>query len=77
MSVDGNKMKITTTASGELRLYANSSGSTVGGDWWRMEFVILNGKIEYRGNGGDQDRVTVAAGKTVTLDFNAGTGTIQ
>jgi hypothetical protein len=27
--------------------------------------------------GGDQDRVTVAAGKTVTLDFNAGTGTIQ
>jgi len=77
MSVVGNKMAITTSASGELRLYANSSGSTVGGDWWRMEFVVLNGKIEYRGNGGDQERVTVGAGKTVTLDFNAGTGTIQ
>ena len=41
-----------------------------------MEFVVLNGKIEYRGNGGDQERATVGAGKTVTLDFNAGTGTI-
>ncbi len=73
----GNKMNITTTAAGELRLYANSTNSTVGGDWWRMEFIVLNGKIEYRGNGGDQERVNVAAGKVVSLDFNAGTGTIQ
>jgi hypothetical protein len=42
-----------------------------------MEFIILDGKIEYRGTGGDQTRVPVAAGKTVTLDFNAGTGTIE
>ena len=77
LSVVGNKMRITTTGSGELRLYANSTNSTIGGDWWRMEFVILSGQIAYRGNGGDQARVTVAAGKVVTLDFNAGTGTIQ
>lgn len=76
-SVVGNKMRITTTAAGELRMYANSAGSTVGGDWWRMEFVVLNGKIEYRGNGSDQERVNLTAGKVVTLDFNAGTGTIE
>ena len=46
-------------------------------EWWKHEFVILDGKIAYRGNGGDQERVAVAAGKKIILDFNAGTGTIQ
>jgi|GEM_PF-6834096 len=73
----GSVMKLTTSASGELRMYANSSAAGVGGDWWRMEFIILDGKIVYRGNGGDQTRVTVGAGKVVTLDFNNNTGTIQ
>lgn len=71
----GKTMSITTTGAGELRMYATSSATTA--DWWKMEFIILNGKIEYRGNGGDQERVSVAAGKKVTLDFNAGTGTIE
>jgi hypothetical protein len=66
---------ITTTANGELRMYAAST--TTDADWWQTEFIILNGQIVYRGTGGDQERVTVSAGKTVTLDFNAGTGTIQ
>lgn len=70
-------MEITTTGSGELRMYAASSAATVGGDWWKMEFIILRGFIEYRGNGNDQERVNVAAGKTVILDFNSGTGTIN
>jgi len=74
---NGNVMKLTTTNAGELRIYANASAAGVGGDWWRMEFVILDGKIAYRGNGGDQTRATVAAGKTVSLDFNNNTGTIQ
>ena len=74
---DGNVMKLTTTNAGELRIYANASAAGVGGDWWRMEFVILDGKIAYRGNGGDQTRATVAAGKTVSLNFNNNTGTIQ
>jgi hypothetical protein len=68
-------MSITTTGAGEVRMYAASSATDA--DWWQMEFVILNGKIAYRGTGDDQERVQVAAGKTVTLDFNAGTGTIE
>ena len=45
-------------------------------DWWKTEFVYFDGKIAYRGAGGDQDRVAVEAGKEITLDFNAGTVTV-
>ena len=62
-------------AAGELRLYTTCSAFSV--DWWQMEFVPINGVIEYRGNGEDQTRVPVSAGQSVTLDFNAGTGVIQ
>ena len=72
---DDGKASVTTTAENELRMYATASCYDV--SWWQMEFIILDGKIAYRGNGGDQERVTVGQGKTVTLDFNAGTGTIE
>ncbi|MDR0412350.1 MAG: SusF/SusE family outer membrane protein [Dysgonamonadaceae bacterium] len=72
---DGKVMKLTTTHEGELRLYAKATAANV--DWWRMEFIILDNKIAYRGNGNDQTRVPVAAGKVITLDFNNETGTIQ
>lgn len=72
---EGETMVNTTTGEGELRIYAESEHFPVGGDWWRMEFVPIDGVIEYRGNGGDQDRVVVEAGKKIILDFNAGTGT--
>jgi hypothetical protein len=75
-TANGTVMKITTTAAGELRMYATSSAAQ-GVDWWQVEFIILDGKIEYRGTGNDQDRVNVTAGKTVTLNFNAETGTIE
>lgn len=71
---DDGKLVGKTTAAGEIRLYAASSIAT--SDWWTREFVFFDGKIAYRGNGGDQDRVTVEAGKTVSLDFDAGTATV-
>ena len=64
-----------TAAEGEIRIYAESSIAT--SDWWTREFVFFDGKIAYRGNGGDQERVKVEAGKTVTLDFNAGTAVVE
>ena len=73
-AADG-KLSITVPNADELRLYAASSIAT--SDWWTREFIILDGKIAYRGNGGDQERVKVAAGAKVTLDFNAGTGVIE
>ncbi len=46
-------------------------------DWWKTEFVYFDGKIAYRGAGGDQERVAVTAGQKITLDFNAGTVTVE
>ncbi|MBO6248651.1 MAG: SusF/SusE family outer membrane protein, partial [Bacteroidales bacterium] len=69
------KLTVTVPTAGEIRMYAASSAAT--SDWWTREFVFFDGKIAYRSNGGDQDRVTVEAGKTVTLDFNAGTAVVE
>jgi hypothetical protein len=63
------------TSGGNLRIFAASSIATT--DWWTREFNVFDGKIEYRGAGDDQAAVAVTAGQKVTLDFNAGTGTIQ
>jgi hypothetical protein len=80
-TITGDEASITVTAStadedGGLRMYASSSLAPAG-DWWRVEFIIIDGKIVYRGNGGDLERVDVTTGQTVTLDFNAGTGAIE
>ena len=76
-AVSDSKATITTTAAGDVRMYAGSSAPTATTDWWRMEFIVLDGNIVYRGNGDDQERVSVNAGQTVTLDFSNDTGTIQ
>ena len=64
---------ITALNAGEVRMYTAVEGA----DWWQTEYIVLDGKIEYRGNGNDQTRVAVTAGQVVTLNFNAGTGSIQ
>ncbi|WP_173074026.1 cadherin repeat domain-containing protein [Tenuifilum thalassicum] len=46
-------------------------------DWWQAEFIILNNKIEFRGNGNDQERVNLTAGTyKIDLNFKTGDGTI-
>lgn len=76
--VDGKTMKIKATANGNLRTYVASSLLSAPSDWWHAEFVVNSeGKIEYRGVGGDLAAVAVEAGKTITFDFNAGTGSIK
>lgn len=71
---DGTTLKVTLPAGGNLRMYAASAIST--SDPWTREFNIYDDKIVYRGNGGDQTAVPVKAEQVVTLDFNAGTGSI-
>lgn len=41
-------------------------------DWWKSEFIFFNGKIAYRGAGGDQERVGCSAGQKVYLNFSDG-----
>ncbi len=73
-ATDGKTVKATLAADAEIRMYAASSISN--SDWWTREFIFFDGKIAYRGNGGDQERVKGTAGQVITLDFNAGTATL-
>lgn len=64
-----------TLAADEIRMYAWHPWFT---DWWQSEFIILNNKIEFRGAGNDQTRVSVTAGThTVNLNFKTGAGSIE
>ncbi|MBR5402786.1 MAG: SusF/SusE family outer membrane protein [Bacteroidales bacterium] len=86
-TVNGQKMEITTDNAGELRLASKVHPSapiegvtTSNGwiDWWKSEFIFFeDGKIAYRGAGGDQARRQIEAGKKIILDFNAGTATVE
>ena len=81
---DSHKFTIPTTEDGvfespafaadaELRMCVSVDGF----DWCQSEFMVFDGKIEYRGRGIDQNRVNVKAGQKVTLNFTAGTGEIK
>lgn len=73
----GKVMTIKATSDGNLRSYVASSILDKEDNWWHAEFIINNGKIEYRGAGNDPAAIPVKAGQTITFDFNAGTGTIK
>lgn len=70
---DGKTLKLTVTKAANLRMYVASTISTSG--WWTREFDIFDGKIVPRLME-ELSPVPVLAGQVVTLDFNAGTGTI-
>ena len=76
---DGEKLKVTVPAGGELRMYVASEIAT--SDWWTREFIFFeDGVIDYRGDDegqGDQGRVNVLENQVIVLDFNAGTGSIE
>ena len=60
---------------GELRLHVTHPYL---GDWWHAEFIFLDGKIEYRADGDDQERFNLDAGEqTIVLDFINQTGKIE
>lgn len=74
-AADGQTLKTTLATGGEIRMYAASTIANT--DWWTREFVFFDGKIAYRGKGGDQERVKLSAAQTVTLNFNEGTASVE
>lgn len=48
-----------------------------GVEWWQSEFMVFDGKLEYRGIGGDQSRVGSQAGQKLYINFTKGTGAIK
>lgn len=47
------------------------------GNWWQTEFIVTNGKIDYRGKGGDQARLNVSGGQKAYLNFTTGAAEIK
>jgi len=74
-AVADGKVSQTIPNAGNLRMYVASAIST--SPWWTREFNVIDGKIVCRGAGAELAAPAVEAGKVVTLDFNAGTGTIE
>lgn len=70
---DGEFVSPAFGAAAEVRMCVNFGGY----DWWKTEFIVLDGKIVYRGSGNDQERVKVAAGQKAYLNFTDGTGSFK
>ncbi|MEG1562717.1 MAG: SusF/SusE family outer membrane protein [Bacteroides sp.] len=72
-AADGEFVSPALTESGELRLCVVLPKH----EWWHTEFIFFGGKLEYRANGNDQERVQAEAGKKVYLNFTKGTGRVE
>lgn len=63
---------------GDLRIFTRIPNVD---DWWRSEFVVADGKIEYRADRGELGKIgiqtTVSVGQKVTLNFLKGEGSVQ
>ena len=76
-TVDNPNEVVTITKdllAGDLRMYASHPYFA---DWWHVEFMIFDNLIEFRADGGDQERITLTAGTyTIDLNFITGAGSI-
>lgn len=73
---DGEFVSPAFIAAGEIRICVRPQAID-SGDWWKTEFIVSNGKIDYRGNGPDQARVQGTAGQKVHLKFSDNTGKVE
>ena len=84
----GWQLEVPTTADGEFVSPAFAAAASAdngvrvycpieGHDPWHSEFMVFDGTIKYRGTGGDQDRVTAAAGQKLYLNFSTDKGEIK
>lgn len=80
----GNKFTVPAVADGEFISPAFVANANLrmciklaDYDWWRTEFNIISGIIEYRANGGEQGAVGVTIGQKAYLKFSNGTGRIE
>ena len=85
---EGWRLEVPATADGEFVSPAFAAAATAdngvrvycpieGHDPWHSEFMVFDGNIKYRGTGGDQDRVTAAAGQKLYLNFSKDKGEIK
>lgn len=71
---DGEFVSPAFAKDAELRMCVSIGDA---GNWWQTEFIITNGKIDYRGKGGDQARLSVGAGQKAYLNFTTGAAEVK
>ena len=76
-AASGKVLVGTASANGNMRTYVATSILDDPANWWHAELIVKDGQIVCRGAGGEPEAVALKAGQKVTLDFNAGTGTIE
>lgn len=77
-TAEGTKLVGAATSDGKVRTFVHSKIlPSVSDNWWHAEFIPKDGKIEYRGTGGDPADIAITAGQKIVYDFNAGTGIIE
>lgn len=73
-TADGEFVSPEFSGDGDLRIALAIEGV----EWWKAEFIIRDGKIEFRGTGGDQEpRISVTAGQKAYLNFADNTGSVK
>lgn len=73
-TADGEFVSPAFSASDKVRICVHPKNEL---DWWKTEFIVLAGKIAYRGNGDDQEAVEGTMGQKVYLKFSDNTGEIK
>lgn len=81
---DANLFTVPADGAGDFVSPAFSAGGEIracvvldGFDWWKSEFIVLSGALEYRANGPDQDRVEGSAGQKLYINFPNATGKVE
>lgn len=74
-TADGEFVSPAFAKGGELRICVHPAAAAT--DWWTTEFIVLEGKIAYRGNGDDQERVQGKVGQKTYLNFGDNTGKVE
>lgn len=69
LTLNGTRLSVETTETGNLNLFATSSQNAR--DWATMQFSIRDGKVIYPGVTVEKPALPVAKGTTVTLDIAA------
>lgn len=67
LTLNGTRLSVETTETGNLNLFATSSQNAR--DWATMQFSIRDGKVIYPGVTAEKPALPVAKGTTVTLDI--------
>ena len=67
-TADGEFVSPAFLGAGDIRAYVKLPGT----EWWKSEFIINKekGKVDYRGLGGDQYRVSATVGQKFYINFS-------